>query len=125
MLAVPCGAGSPAAASSSRTIWGSVLPSNRTRSKRRAVAHFLGQGGGDGAPARAGGEQDRAVDVEEDQAGVIRGSPSAPIAPHRHEPLAQRRRAPGCPGDHGSRTTPPQATVECTSVSLGRRRRRG
>src|SRR5687767_171419 len=65
----------------------------------------------DGSAAGAGGEEDSAVDVEEDQLAFQRSSSL------RTATSLGRSVPPRVPGNHGSISTPPQASVEWISVS--------
>src|SRR5439155_17262277 len=75
------------------------------------VLHLFRERREDRPAAGAGREQDRAVDVEQDQLPLHRSS-SRLTATSRSLSRAAR-----VPGSHGSCTIPPHAIVECTSVS--------
>ena len=86
------------------TIWGSVLPSNRTRAKRSLGPDLFADGGDDRPPSGARGQQDGAIDVEQDQLSQTLIFLPAASPP----PGAREGWPPGSPGSHGSTSMPPQ-----------------
>src|SRR5215207_6378501 len=75
------------------------------------ISHLLGDCGHDRPSAGAGGEEDGAIDIEEDQFAFQRSSNRLTAT------SLGRSVPPRVPGSHGSISIPPHARVEWISVS--------